>query len=221
MLISAAQSSAANPDGTEVSGNYTGGAGTLEFFASPSGDLSGFGEGQYFVGSIAVVAAGSFTAHLSAIVPTGYAIAATATSSNGNTSEFSGTTIVPPPSDSDGLPDQWMLAHFGHVTPLTGEHANEDKDGDGFTNLQEFRAGTNPNSVTGRFQFTAIARSGNDRVLAFASVAGKTYRIDYKDDLLAATWILLEDQVSAIGSSTQITDSGAGPRRFYRTVIEP
>jgi hypothetical protein len=218
-------STAVNPDGTDVIGNFTGGAGTIEFFASPAGDPSGFGEGQYFVGSIP--AAASFTAHLAVVVPAGYAIAATATDSIGNTSEFSATTVVPPPSDNgaDGLPDQWMLAHFTHVDPRSNDksRASDDADGDSLTNLQEFRAGTNPNSATSWFHLTAISRSGTDRLLTFASVAGKTYRIESKDDLLSATWILLEDQVSANGPSTQVTDSSAAslPRRFYRVSVEP
>jgi hypothetical protein len=161
------------------------------------------------------------------VVPAGYAIAATATDSNGNTSEFSATTIVPPPSDngSDGLPDQWMNFYFHHLDPRLSDlsRANDDPDGDGLTNIQEFRAGTDPTSASNRFRITTIARSGSDRLITFASVAGKTYRIEYKDDLLGASWILLQDQVSASGASTQITDSSAVAltHRFYRVALEP
>jgi hypothetical protein len=49
-LLSPAVSTAANPNGTDVSGTYTGGAATIEFFATPTGDPSGFGEGQFFIG---------------------------------------------------------------------------------------------------------------------------------------------------------------------------
>ncbi|MDQ6705617.1 MAG: hypothetical protein M3Z85_06600, partial [Acidobacteriota bacterium] len=223
-LSSAALSTATNQDGTDVSGTFTGSGGTIEFFASATGDPSGFGQGQYFIGSIP--AASSFTAHLVAVVPANYAVAATATDSNGNTSEFSGTTIVPAPIDSvgGGVPDNWKLAHFGpnwQTDPNSG--ANIDADGDGLTNLQEFKAGTDPKSTTSRFFVSAIARSGNDRVLTFASVAGKTYQIQYKDDLLNTTWLLLKDQIFASTASTQITDSGASSlsHRFYRVAIEP
>ena len=49
----------------------------------------------------------------------------------------------PNDSDADGLPDAWEEQYFGSVTQSPGG----DADGDGFSNLQELQAGTNPNSV--------------------------------------------------------------------------
>ncbi len=67
---------------------------TLEFFASPECDPSGFGEGQMFLGSTSVTtdAAGNaaFDVSLSATVPSGWVITSTATLETiGSTSEFS------------------------------------------------------------------------------------------------------------------------------------
>jgi hypothetical protein len=67
---------------------------TLEFFASPECDPSGFGEGQMFLGSTSVTtdAAGNaeFDVSLSATVPSGWVITSTATLEPiGSTSEFS------------------------------------------------------------------------------------------------------------------------------------
>ena len=105
--LSGSVSTAGNPNGTDVSGSFSGGAGTLEFFASPTGDPSGFGEGQFFIGSLSVAGSGGFIAHLAAVVPAGYVIAATATDGNGNTSEFSQFFTVPAYTDngSDGTPE--------------------------------------------------------------------------------------------------------------------
>ena len=44
-------------------------------------------------------------------------------------------------SSGDGLPDGWKL-QYG--LDLTTNDANDDPDGDGLTNLQEFYLGTNP-----------------------------------------------------------------------------
>ncbi len=44
-------------------------------------------------------------------------------------------------TDGDGLPDAWELLHFGNLT-ATGA---QDSDGDGVSNADEYRAGTNPN----------------------------------------------------------------------------
>jgi hypothetical protein len=43
-------------------------------------------------------------------------------------------------SDTNGLPDVWELARFGHI----GVNPNDDPDQDGFTNLQEYLADTDP-----------------------------------------------------------------------------
>ena len=65
---------------------------------------------------------------------------------------------------------------------------------------------------------TAIARSASDVVVTFASVIGKTYRIESKDDLSAANWTLVQDQLVATNTSTPITNPGA---RCSRTVKPP
>ena len=46
-------------------------------------------------------------------------------------------------SDSDGLDDQWEYRNFGDVTIAD---SIADPDGDGATNLEEYNAGTDPNS---------------------------------------------------------------------------
>jgi hypothetical protein len=54
--------------------------------------------------------------------------------------------------------------------------------------------------------------------LEWASQSGKTYRVEYRDDLSASTWTSL-GTYPATGGTTTATDSTAGPtRRFYRVV---
>lgn len=61
---------------------------TVELFASPSADPSGYGEGARFLGTATPDGRGRFQVHLPS-VPAGSHISATATDSHGNTSEFS------------------------------------------------------------------------------------------------------------------------------------
>jgi hypothetical protein len=49
-------------------------------------------------------------------------------------------TVGPADSDSDGLPDAWELQYFGNLN----QGPNDDPDGDGITNIQEFYEGRNP-----------------------------------------------------------------------------
>jgi len=77
---------------------------TLQFFASASGDSSGFGEGQVYLGQTNITLSASscssnFVAYLPVSVPSGWVITATATDTNNNTSEFCAwvaTTPLPP-----------------------------------------------------------------------------------------------------------------------------
>lgn len=66
---------------------------TVQFFSNKQCDPRGSGEGQSFVGSAAfatdVAGHGDFDVLLSSLVPDGYRVTATATDSDGNTSEFS------------------------------------------------------------------------------------------------------------------------------------
>jgi hypothetical protein len=52
---------------------------------------------------------------------------------------------------------------------------------------------------------------------------GKTYRLEYRDDWLLGSWLIMEDQISGTGASLQLVDpSAAGvTKRFYRLSIEP
>ena len=45
--------------------------------------------------------------------------------------------------DRDGLPDYWEMAYFGNVN----QGSDDDYDGDGRNNIEEYQQGTNPASV--------------------------------------------------------------------------
>ena len=88
-----------------------------------------------------------------------------------------------------------------------------DIDGDGFTDWQEFLAGTNPtNSASALRLFPTQTGSFN-----FNSVTGRTYQIEYKDNLTDPQWQFLLS-TNGTGDSIQFADPAAAslPQRFYR-----
>jgi hypothetical protein len=81
--------------------------------------------------------------------------------------------------------------------------------------------GLPPASATQTFVVTvappaSVNIAGNTVSLSFPTVPGRTYRIEYKNDLNAATWTLLLTAVAG-GSTLPASDTlGATPQRFYR-----
>lgn len=86
-----------------VMNGQTGKTYALEFFASPTVDLTGYGEGQFYLGQTNVTLGGNCSTNFSVALPVTVAadwvVTATATDANNNTSEFSaGVTNVLVPS---------------------------------------------------------------------------------------------------------------------------
>jgi uncharacterized repeat protein (TIGR01451 family) len=123
-------------------------------------------------------------------------------------------------SDGDGLPDAWELLYFGS-THAAGGGPNDDPDGDGLSNLEEFRAATNPLDSSSVLRLRVLQFDRTTLLLSFGSVAGKSYRIESADDLSKNVWVSVADNILGTGAKVEITDKPAvGQRaRFYRVVV--
>jgi type VI secretion system secreted protein Hcp len=116
-------------------------------------------------------------------------------------------------SDGDGMPDWWERLYG--LNPDLND-ANEDFDGDGFTNLQEFQLGTNPASGSSFFKAT-MAPSGSSPgsyEITWNSVAGKSYVIEWSPDL-ATPFTALRTVTATAASSTEVITT-TGKLGFYR-----
>jgi Tol biopolymer transport system component len=120
-------------------------------------------------------------------------------------------------SDNDGMDDDFEAAYFGNLD----RDGTMDFDGDGQTDAEEFRAGTNPtdNASILRVLTIGLAEGGAKSVIWSAS-AGRSYRVQYKEDL-AANWSDLPGQVVATGSTASKSDPNAvtASHRFYRVLL--
>ena len=122
-------------------------------------------------------------------------------------------------ADSDGLLDEWELAHFGSLAASPGD----DPDGDGLTNLQEQTTGTHPLDHSSVLRVLKVTFDGSDVVVHFNSIIGRTYRVERSDQLASGQWTPVADNLPGIGEVLQVSDFGAaaGSPRFYRVRLLP
>jgi len=123
-------------------------------------------------------------------------------------------------SDHDGMDDDWEMAYFGTLA----RDGTGDFDGDGMTDLQEFLAGTDPTNRGSVLRvMTLTSLNGGGTAILWSAVAGRTYRVQFKDNVEEGGWIDVPGDVVAVtttGSKVDTIPAGAG-RRFYRVLLVP
>ena len=104
--------------------------------------------------------------------------------------------------------------------PTDGSLDNADTDGDTFSNLEEWVAGTDPTDNSSHLKFEAInvSTAGVAR-LRWSSVPGKLYQVESSDDLVGVeTFEVWATNILGRGQSTEIIDTRPAPlkSRFHR-----
>ena len=78
-------------------------------------------------------------------------------------------------TDGDGLDDAWETTYFGALS----QSGNGDPDGDGFNNLQERIAGTNPTNGASYFAIKGLTAPN----VEWTAITGRTYSVYWTGDL--------------------------------------
>jgi hypothetical protein len=115
--------------------------------------------------------------------------------------------------DGDGLPDEYealLLPYYadaGRGTNITDISPNDDFDEDGYSNLQEFYAGTIPVEGADLPRISDFFQAANGYLaLSFLSAPGRTYVLPRSDKLLSNQWT---------DSELSVTTNEVPTRTFY------
>jgi len=132
---------------------------------------------------------------------------------------FSSTLVVQADADGDHVADLWEVIH-GFSTNNAAD-ALLDFDRDGVSNLDEFRAGTDPRDVLSYFKVERInaPAAGGGIFLQFAAGSNRSYTVQYTD-LDGSTWRGLSNIFPrSTNWKASVTDPApASAHRFYRLV---
>ncbi len=130
-------------------------------------------------------------------------------------------------SDGDGIPDWWMIQYFEHPTGQAGDFslAQDDADGDGMSNLQEYLAGTDPTNRQSalRMMTVTVVKPGPELDVSWSSVTNKTYFLQRSSNLAAqpAFSVVQSNIVGQAGVTIYQDTSVAGPGPyFYRVGVQ-
>ena len=130
-----------------------------------------------------------------------------------NTALF--VTQVRNDDDHDGLPDDWELSH--DFDPGNPADALQDLDGDGMSNLDEYRAGADPKDPASLLRLE-VRMEPAYLMLIFTTVSDRTYQIERSSTPAGGPWLPVGDLIGGDGDVKAILDFPAadGPARFYR-----
>jgi hypothetical protein len=111
-------------------------------------------------------------------------------------------------TDGDGLPDAWeraLIAALGGNLALAAIRPNDDADGDGISNLNEYLAGTYAFDPSDGFSLTLVGFNAGASVLEFLALRGHTYAIESSFDL--KQWAPVQFRLTSEGPSAPARDN--------------
>ena len=114
-------------------------------------------------------------------------------------------------ADSNGLCDWWEKLYGGHI----GMDPSADLDGDGFSNLEEFRTGTDPRDPDSAFRILSTSRVAAGMKVDWRSYDGGTYSLLRYASLLSSNHTVIAQNVLATADTTSFIDTNVTASGYY------
>ena len=127
-------------------------------------------------------------------------------------------------SDSDGIPDWWRLAYFGHATGLASDlsRAQDDADGTGMSNYQKYLDGLDPTNPTSVFRIIQAYKDSSGYNIEVTTTSGNTYQLQRTSSLTNPTWTNVGTAITPGSTTIWMNDPSpdtGGPSQFYRVIL--
>ncbi|HMJ89309.1 MAG TPA: lamin tail domain-containing protein, partial [Candidatus Acidoferrum sp.] len=140
---------------------------------------------------------------------------------NDPTNWFAAAATPAPPvtngdSDSDGMPDTWELDNG--LDHFDASDAHTDLDDDGASNLQEYLAGTNPQSALSVLKLAISITPATAARLSFTALSNYAYSVQSRTSLSTGSWLNLQSVPSAPNDRAITITNEVPPPRFYRII---
>jgi hypothetical protein len=113
-----------------------------------------------------------------------------------------------PDAYSEGIPDAWRTTYFGSPDPSAGpnRNANDDFEGDGFSNVQEYLLGSDPTDRNSNLRITSIGTTN----IQWQAKGYEVYELYSSTNL--AVWNRAVNPIvptNSVGTATGFTNGGA------------
>ena len=125
-------------------------------------------------------------------------------------------------TDDDDLADDWELRYFGSTAISNGQN---DFDGDGASNLNEFRAGTNPTNALSLLSIKSLTFDGTNTLITWQTGGGRTNIVQATTNL-TQNFTDLSPPIVTLGNGDVLTNylelgNTNSTARFYRVRTSP
>ena len=117
------------------------------------------------------------------------------------------------PATSDGIPNSWMVTHFGNANPAVGLNhgAAQDADGDKLSNLNEYRTGMTPTDSASAQRITLVSKTN----IQFQAKAYELYELQASTNL--TNWVRAVSPIVPLTSTGSFTGfTNTAPYQFFR-----